>query len=72
MIEVLKTVNPVDISYAQALLKDAGIVSHVFDASISALEGSIGAFPRRILVSDEHANEARRLLKDAGIEPFEE
>ncbi len=72
MIEVLKTVNPVDISYAQALLKDAGIVSHVFDASISAIEGSIGAFPRRLLVSDEFAGQARALLSDAGIEPFAE
>lgn len=71
MIEVLRTVNPVDISYAQALLKDAGIVSHVFDASMSAMEGSLGILPRRLMVADEFATRARDILKGADIEPFE-
>jgi hypothetical protein len=33
---------------------------------MSVLEGSIGIFPRRILVADGELDAARRLLTDAG------
>lgn len=68
MIEIMRTVNPVDLSYAQALLKDAGIEPHVFDAHVSALEGSIGVFPRRLMVIDEDEAAARNILVQAGID----
>ena len=37
----------------------------VFDGNISALEAGIGAFPRRLVVNDEWAGLARRVLEQA-------
>jgi hypothetical protein len=34
---------------------------------MSVLEGSIGVLPRRVLVADDDAGRARRVLKDAGL-----
>ena len=34
---------------------------------MSVLEGSIGIFPRRILVGEDELDAARRLLYDAGL-----
>jgi len=34
---------------------------------MSVLEGSIGVFPRRILVGEDQLTMARRLLADAGL-----
>jgi len=67
--EILRTNDPVRISYASALLKDAGIAFDVFDGHTSSLEGSVMAIQRRLFVLDEDANEARRLLIDAGLDP---
>jgi hypothetical protein len=39
----------------------------VADTNISVLEGSIGAFPRRMLVPDDRIEEARRVLREAGL-----
>jgi hypothetical protein len=35
---------------------------------MSVLEGSLGLLPRRLLVDEERAEEARRILTDAGLE----
>jgi len=67
MIELIRTNDTVVISFAQSLLKDAGIGCFVADQNMSVLDGSIGVLPRRILVADEDADAARRLLVDAGI-----
>lgn len=58
--------DPVRISFLAALLRDAGIPCTVLDAHISAVEGGIGAFPRRVAVSRDDAAAARRVLRDAG------
>ena len=39
----------------------------VVDQNMSVLEGSIGIFPRRILVEEDEVGAARRLLEDAGF-----
>jgi hypothetical protein len=39
----------------------------VLDQNMSVLEGSIGILPRRVLVSEEDAPAARRLLEAAGL-----
>ena len=62
MKELIRTNNVVYLSFAQAVLKDAGIETLVFDGHMSNLEGSIGALPRRLMVADEDEAEARRLL----------
>ena len=64
---VLRTNDPVLLSFVDALLRGAGINHFVADAHISILEGSIGAFPRRVMVADDDVTEARRLIADAGL-----
>jgi hypothetical protein len=67
MLELIRTNDAVLISAVEALLKGADIGHVVVDQNMSVLEGSIGIFPRRILVEDDQVNAARRLLEDAGL-----
>lgn len=67
MIELVRTNDAVIISFVESLLRDAGIHCLVADQNMSVLDGSIGVLPRRILVPDDDAAEARRILTDAGI-----
>ena len=55
MIEIVRTNDLVMLGFLQSLLENANIPVFVADSHISALEGMIGAFPRRILVPDDHA-----------------
>jgi hypothetical protein len=63
---LLTTVDPVRLSFLVALLRDAGCTPVVFDAAISAVEGGIGIFPRRLAVPDEQAPRALQVLREAG------
>lgn len=67
MIELIRTNDQVVISFVEALMRDAGITVLVADQNMSIMDGSIGVLPRRILVGDDDAEEARRILRDAGI-----
>lgn len=67
MRDVLRTNDPIELSLTVALLKDAAIEHVVMDANISVLEGTIGIFPRRLVVLDEDYEEARGLLREAEI-----
>jgi len=67
MIEIVRTNDPVVISFIEALLRDAGLEFFVADQNMSILEGSLGVLPKRVMVVEEDAEEARRLLSDAGI-----
>jgi len=67
MEEIFRTNDPVKLSYAEHLLMEAGVEYVVLDRHISAVEGNIGAFPRRIIVKDHHAARARLALSD--VEP---
>jgi Putative prokaryotic signal transducing protein len=66
VIELLRTNNPVLISWASALLKEQGIESFVLDAHTSVLEGTASAIPRRLMVTDEDAPRARAILEAEG------
>ena len=68
MREVLRSNDAVLISFAQAVLAEAGIANHVGDQHMSVVEGSIGAFPRRLLVAAQDWRNARQALKEAGLE----
>jgi hypothetical protein len=70
MLEVLRSNDFVIISFAQAVLRDAGIDYFLADLHISAAEGSIGAFPRRLQVADEDFRQARRVLQEAGLQAW--
>jgi Putative prokaryotic signal transducing protein len=65
--ELVRTNDAVLISAIEALLKGAQIDHLVVDQNMSVLEGSIGIFPRRILVGEEEIETARALLHDAGF-----
>ena len=67
MIELIRSNDPVLVSWIMALLKDQGVEAIVLDQHMSVLEGSINALARRIMVADEDAGEARSLLASAGV-----
>jgi hypothetical protein len=63
---LLATTDPVRLSFLLALLRNSGCNPVVFDSAISAIEGGIGAFPRRLAVPEEEAVRALRVLREAG------
>jgi hypothetical protein len=67
MRELVRTNDAVLISAIEALLKGAHIDHLVVDQNMSVLEGSIGIFPRRILVGEDQLDAARQLLAEAGF-----
>ncbi|MGV1835022.1 DUF2007 domain-containing protein [Rhizobium rhizogenes] len=67
MHELIRTNDPVLLSFAESLMKDAGIHCFVADQAMSILEGSLGMLPRRFLVETDRADQARRILIDAGL-----
>jgi len=66
MRELLRTNDPVRLSWAQAVLAEAGIESLVFDRHTSIVEGSIGAIPRRLMVARGHYRRAQAVLAANG------
>ena len=68
MIELNRTNDAVLLSFAESLMKEAGIHCLIADQGMSILEGSLGMLPRRFLVEGDREAEARRILKDAGLE----
>jgi Putative prokaryotic signal transducing protein len=67
MRELVRTNDAVLITAIEALLKGADIEHMVVDRNMSVMEGSIGIFPRRILVGEEEFDAARQLLEEAGL-----
>jgi hypothetical protein len=63
---VVSTNDQVRLTFLMALLRDAGVRCVLLDHHISAMEGGIGAFPRRLAVPDEDERQARRVLREAG------
>ncbi len=63
---LLRSNDPVRLSFLTALLADAGIGSVLLDTHASMVEGSIGAIQRRLAVAAEDEPQARRLLSEAG------
>ena len=64
MRDVLKTNNPVTLSFAQSLLAEAGIEAIVFDMHASVVDGSLGILPRRLMVADDDVPQAQRVLQE--------
>jgi tRNA1(Val) A37 N6-methylase TrmN6 len=67
MKELVRSNDPVFISWLMAALDGAGIHALLLDQHISAVEGSIGILPRRVLVPDD-AHEAAKAILEAGPE----
>ncbi len=63
---LVRSNNLIRLHFLVCLLRDAGIESEILDGQMSAMEGGIGAFPRRLVVAADDASRARRVLSDAG------
>ena len=68
MEELVRTNDPVLISFLESILEEAGIKHFVADGNMSILEGSLAMIPRRILVDSSQIQVARMLVRDAGLE----
>ena len=67
MKEILRSNDPVLMSFAASVLGDAGIQHTVADAQMNVIDGSIGAVQSRLLVDEHHFDTAHELLVDAGV-----
>lgn len=67
MSELLRSNDPVLLGYVEVLLRQAGIGCLIADQHISVIEGSIGAFPRRLMVDGDDLEAGRRILAEAGL-----
>ena len=66
MKELVRTNNPVLLSWLQSLLRQEGIESFIFDSHMSVLEGSANAIARRLMVIDDDYDMAREAMTEAG------
>lgn len=66
MKELVRSNDPVLISWLLALLEGEGIAAFVLDAHTSVLEGTAGAIPRRLMVPDDDFARARAAVEAAG------
>jgi len=67
MQEILRTNDPILISYVRSLLLDAGIESVEFDSHIANLEGGVSAIPCRLMVIDADVDRALSILTDSKL-----
>ena len=67
MIEVVRTNDLVLISFVESVLTQGGVRFLVADNHMSAVEGSLGFLPRRVLVDSDERDRARQLLSEAGL-----
>ena len=65
MVELIRTNDPVLLSWLMAALAEARIEAIVFDVHTSILEGSVSAIPRRVMVDDDDLARAKRLVAEA-------
>jgi Putative prokaryotic signal transducing protein len=65
--ELVRTNNAVLVCSLQAVLDAADIPYLLLDQNMSVLEGSIGILPRRLLVAEGDAENARQILQEAGF-----
>jgi hypothetical protein len=68
MKQLLRTNDIATLAFAKALLQGEGIDCFEMDVNMSVLEGSIGIFPRRLMVAPSDYTAAARALTDNGIE----
>jgi hypothetical protein len=64
---IVATNDAVRLSFVVAVLRDAGIEPLVLDAQTSAVEGSLGAIPRRVVVPADEEARALRVLREAEL-----
>ena len=68
MKELFSTNDITKFVYAETILNSNDIVSFALDENISVLEGSIGVFPRRLMVLENDYEQALELLEVFGLD----
>ena len=66
MKELIRSNDPVRLSFLTALLADAGISALLLDSHSSIMQGSIDILPQRLMVGDDDLEQARAVLHEAG------
>jgi|TARA_R110000850_G_scaffold23283_18_gene68755 hypothetical protein len=69
--ELIRSNDPVLLSYLMSVLEEEDIDAILLDEHTSVLEGSIGAIQRRVMVLAEDLDRAKRILVDIGEGPAE-
>lgn len=67
MRELVRTNDPILLSFIEVLLRDNGILAVIADTNMSVLEGSIGVLPRRVMVREDELHRARRTMIEAEL-----
>jgi hypothetical protein len=67
MKELLRSNDLAYLSYVTYLLSGEGVEHVLLDGYTSAVEGSIGAIPRRLMVDEDDIAKARRILSNASL-----
>lgn len=67
MREILRSNDAVLINFVVVLLRDAGLEPQLIDEHVSAVEGSIGALPRRVLIAEDELAQAKRIMHEAEL-----
>ena len=68
MQELMRTNDITLTALVRALLDEAGIPMFELDVNMSVLEGSIGIFPRRVMVAERDYDRVMRILSDNEVE----
>ncbi|MAZ02172.1 MAG: hypothetical protein CMN56_03455 [Sneathiella sp.] len=71
MKELIRSNDPVLLSYLMSVLEEENIEAILLDEHTSVLEGSIGAIQRRVMVLAEDLARAKQILADIGEGPEE-
>jgi hypothetical protein len=72
MIELLRSDDPVLISWLEMRLNQLGIKAHVLDAyTASVYGGALGAVQRRVMIDHADLPRARRMLDEAAFDASE-
>lgn len=67
MLTVFSSSDPMDINFAKSILSSVGISPYEADVHTSNIEGSIGIFPKRLMVVEADYDAARQALMDNGL-----
>ena len=65
MVELMRTNDPVLLSWLTTALAEAHIEAIVLDVHTSILEGSVSVIPRRVMVVDDDQGRAGRPVAEA-------
>jgi len=65
MKELIKSNDPVLLSYIDALLNEADIFHEIADIHLGTLDGMIGVLARRVMVNEADLDAARDIIRTA-------